>query len=52
MDFPFEQIVKGNILVENFEKKVLETFGITVQVASADDSKLSENSITLSASGK
>lgn len=47
-----ELSVKGNILVENFEKKVLETYGITVQVATSDDSKLSDNSITLSASGK
>lgn len=44
--------LRGNILVGNFEKKVMEEFGITVQVASADDSKLSDNSITLTASGK
>jgi hypothetical protein len=44
--------VKGNILVGNFEKKVMEEFGITIQVASPDDSKLADNSATLSASGK
>jgi hypothetical protein len=38
--------------VGNFEKKVAELFGIGVQVANADDSKLADNSITLTASGK
>ncbi len=41
-----------NILAGNFEKKVMEKFGITIQVASPDDSKLADNSATLSASGK
>lgn len=47
-DFP----VKGNTLVGNFEKKFKEVFGIEVQVANADDSKLSDNGITLTAAGK
>ncbi|MBR6749039.1 MAG: hypothetical protein IKM10_00880 [Bacteroidaceae bacterium] len=47
-----ELFVKGNIQVGNFEKKVAELFGVGVQVANADDSKLADNSITLSASGK
>lgn len=47
-----ELIVKGNMQVGNFEKKVAELFGVGVQVAIADDSKLADNSITLSASGK
>ncbi|WOC52289.1 hypothetical protein BPO_1642 [Bergeyella porcorum] len=47
-----EFTVNGNTQVGNFEKKVLETFGVKVQVASPDDSKLVDNSITLTASGK
>lgn len=44
--------VNGNTQVGNFEKKVLETFGVKVQVASSDDSKLVDNGITLTSSGK
>ena len=44
--------INGKMLVGNFEKKILEEFGIVVQVASPDDSKLSDNSMTLTASGK
>lgn len=47
-----ELVVKGNILVGNFEKKVAELYGIGVQVANADDTKLADNGITLSAAGK
>ena len=47
-----ELVVKGNMQVGNFEKKVAELYGIGVQVANSDDSKLADNSITLSASGK
>lgn len=36
--------INGKMLVGNFEKKIFEEFG--------DDSKLSEDSITLTASGK
>jgi len=38
--------------VGNFEKKMMELYGIKVQVASGDDSKLVDNSLTLSQSGK
>lgn len=44
--------VNGNTQVGNFEKKVFENFGVKVQVATPDDSKLSSNDITLTASGK
>lgn len=47
-----ELVVKGNIKVGNFEKKVAELYGIGVQVANADDSKLADNEITISATGK
>ncbi|MBR4962823.1 MAG: hypothetical protein IKY54_02855 [Muribaculaceae bacterium] len=47
-----ELVVKGNMQVGNFEKKVAEMYGIGVQVANADDSKLADNSITLTAAGK
>ena len=36
----------------NFEKKVAELYGIGVQVANVDDSKLADNSITLATAGK
>jgi len=42
----------GNLKVGTFEKKMKELFGVTVQVANSDDSKLSDNDITLSAAGK
>ncbi len=44
--------VNGNMQVGNFEKKIMEEFGITVQVAKPDDSGLSDNSMTISAAGK
>ncbi len=47
-----EIAVKGNMQVGNFEKKVAELYGIGVQVATSDDSKLADNSITLTAAGK
>ena len=47
-----ELVVKGNMQVGNFEKKVAELYGIGVQVANSDDSKLGDNSITLPAAGK
>ncbi len=43
---------KGNTKVGSFEEKVKELYGINVQVANADDSKLADNSITLTAAGK
>ncbi len=42
----------GNTKVKTFEEKIKDEFGITVQVAVADNSKLADNEITLSASGK
>ena len=42
-------VVKGNMQVGNFEKKVAEMYGIGVQVATKDDSALADNSITLAA---
>lgn len=47
-----ELVVKGNIKVGNFEKKIAELYGIGVQVANADDSKLADNDVTISAAGK
>lgn len=44
--------INGRMLVGNFEKKIFEEFGIKIQVATPDDSKLSDNTMTLSASGK
>ena len=44
--------VNGKMLVGNFEKKILEEFGIKIQVSTPDDSKLSDDSITLTATGK
>ena len=40
-------VVKGNMQVGNFEKKVAELYGIGVQVATPDDSELVDNSMTL-----
>jgi hypothetical protein len=45
-------VVKGNMQVGNFEKKVAELYGIGVQVANADDSALADNTATLVAAGK
>lgn len=47
-----ELLVKGNMQVGNFEKKVMEMYGIKVQVANANDSALADNSVTLAAAGK
>ena len=44
--------VNGNMKVGNFEEKVKEIFGVTVQVANSDDTKLSNNDITISAAGR
>lgn len=44
--------VSGNIKVGNFESKMLEIFGVKVQVANSDDTKLSNNDITISAAGR
>ena len=47
-----ELVVRGNMQVGNFENKVKELYGITVQVANADNSKLADNSSTITAAGK
>lgn len=44
--------INGNMLVGNFEKKILEEFGIKVQVADIENTKLISDSITLTALGK
>lgn len=41
-----------NLKVGNFEKKVAEMYGIGVQVANSDNTKLADDNITLVASGK
>ena len=47
-----ELAIRGNMQVGNFEKKIAEMYGIGVQVANADDSKLADNDITIAAAGK
>ena len=44
--------IRGNMLVGNFEERFEETFGIKIQVANADNTKLSDNSLSLSNAGK
>ena len=44
--------INGKMLVGNFETKILEEFGIKVQVADIENTKLISDSITLTASGK
>ena len=44
--------VVGNMQVGNFEKKIVEMYGIGVQVANAADTALADNSATLVAAGK
>ena len=39
--------IVGNMQVGNFEKKIAEMYGIGVQVATADDSALASDSITI-----
>ena len=45
-------MVKGNMQVGNFEKKVAELYGIGIQVANADDSALADNLLSLCQAGK
>lgn len=47
-----EIVINGKMLVGNFETKILEEFGIKTQVATPDDSKLIDDKITLTQSGK
>lgn len=52
VDSGSEVKANGNMKVGNFEKQMEDVYGIKVQVASPDDSKLVDNGLTLSASGK
>ena len=47
-----EITVGGNKTVSKFEEEFAATWGIGVQVANADDSKLADNKATLVAAGK
>lgn len=47
-----ELTVGGNLRVGNFEKKLSELYGIGVQVANANDTKLSDNDSTLASLSK
>lgn len=42
-----EVSANGNLLVRTFEDRIKETFGIRVEVAVADDSKLADDGCTL-----
>lgn len=47
-----ELACRGNLLVGNFEAKMKEIFGITVQVANPDNTKLVSDDITIAAAGR
>lgn len=47
-----ELTVGSNLKVGNFEKKVAEMYGIGVQVANSDNTKLADDNVTLVAAGK
>lgn len=47
-----ELVCKGNLQVGNFEKKMKDMFGITVQVANPDNTKLVSDNITIAAAGR
>lgn len=47
-----ELVVGGAKRVGNFEKEFVDAWGIGVQVANADDSKLADNEATLVQAGK
>jgi len=44
--------INGNLQAGNFGKRFKDTYGIKVLVANADDTKLIDNSLTLSAASK
>ena len=46
-----EIMLRGNILVSNFEKIMIEDFGIKIQVADKNNEHLVNNSLTLSKCG-
>lgn len=47
-----EVAAHGRTLIGTFEKSMMDEYGIKVQVASADDSKLLDDKISLTQSGK
>lgn len=47
-----ELVCRGNLQVGNFEAKMKEQFGIKVQVANPDNTKLVSDNITLAAAGR
>ncbi len=47
-----EVAAHGRTLVGKFEESMMSEFGIKVQVASADDSKLVDDKVSLTQSGK
>lgn len=47
-----ELVCRGNLQVGNFEAKMKEKFGIKVQVANPDNTKLVSDNITLAAAGR
>lgn len=47
-----ELVCKGNLKVGNFEAKMKDIFGITVQVANPDNTKLVSDDITIAAAGR
>lgn len=47
-----EIAVNGKMLVGNFEAKIFEAFGIKIQIANPDNSKLVDDKTTLTQSGK
>jgi len=44
--------ISGNLQVGSFEKRFMDTYGIKIQVATGDDSKLLNDSLTLSAASR
>ena len=46
-----EITLRGNILVSNFEKIMIEDFGIKIQIADKNNEHLVNNSLTLSKCG-
>jgi hypothetical protein len=47
-----EVAINGRTLVGNFESKILDEFGVKIQVATPDDSDLADNKVSLTQSGK
>jgi len=47
-----DMTIRGNLQIGSLETRFMETYGIKVQVASGDDSKLLNNSLTLATASK